>query len=102
MVSESCHFGQGGHICVKMSSRHIGPCIYGYIVQYRVRVYSVETGVLFRGVKRPEREVNSSPPSSAVVENLWTNNSTIPIFVHDVNMAKHTCALYCVHIYMHL
>jgi len=36
------------------------------------------TGALFLVVKRPEREANHSPASSAEVKNTWICNSTHP------------------------
>jgi hypothetical protein len=36
-------------------------------------------GALFLGVKRPEREADHSPPSSAEVKNEWSYISTPPI-----------------------
>jgi hypothetical protein len=40
-------------------------------------------GALSLGVKRPEREVDHSPPSSAEVKNEWTYTSAPPI-LHGV------------------
>jgi hypothetical protein len=40
--------------------------------------YLICTGV-FPGLKRPEREVNSSPPSSEDFKNRWSYTSTLPI-----------------------
>jgi hypothetical protein len=49
-------------------------------------------GFLFSGYrcsflrfKRPGREVNYSPPSSAEVTNEWSCTSTPPICLHDVD-----------------
>jgi hypothetical protein len=36
------------------------------------------------GVKRPGREADHSPPSSAEVKNAWHYNSTPPIRLHGV------------------
>jgi len=36
----------------------------------------MDTGGFLIGVKRPEREPDYSPPSSAGVKNAWTYNST--------------------------
>jgi hypothetical protein len=41
-------------------------------------------GALYLGVKRPGRETDNSPPSSAEVKNAWSYNSTPPIRLHDV------------------
>jgi len=41
-------------------------------------------GALFLGVKRPGREVDHSPPSSAEVKNAWNYTSTPPIRLHGV------------------
>jgi len=40
--------------------------------------------VLSAGLKRPERESNQSPPSSAEVNNAWSYISTPPIRLHGV------------------
>jgi hypothetical protein len=34
------------------------------------------------GVKRPRREADHSPPSSAEVKNAWSYTSTTPINLH--------------------
>jgi hypothetical protein len=39
-------------------------------------------GSLSLGVKRPGREVDLSPPSSAEVKNAWSYTSTPPIRLH--------------------
>jgi hypothetical protein len=39
-------------------------------------------GALSVGVKRPGREANHSPPSSAEVKNAWSYASTPPIRLH--------------------
>ena len=44
--------------------------------------YSRGTGVFSRVVKRPRREVDHSPPSSAEVKNEWRDTSTPPICLH--------------------
>jgi hypothetical protein len=41
-------------------------------------------GALSLGVKRPEREADHSPPSSAEVKNAWSYTSTPPIRRHGV------------------
>jgi hypothetical protein len=41
-------------------------------------------GVLSLGVRRPEREADNSPPSSAEVKNAWNYTSTPPIRLHGV------------------
>jgi hypothetical protein len=38
----------------------------------------------FPGVKRPGREADHSPPSSAEVKNAWSYTSTAPIRLHGV------------------
>jgi hypothetical protein len=38
--------------------------------------YPMGTRVSFSGVKRPEREIDHSPPSSAEVKNAWSYTST--------------------------
>jgi hypothetical protein len=46
--------------------------------------YPMGTGALSLGVKRPGREANHSPPSSAEVKNAWSCTSTPPICLHGV------------------
>jgi hypothetical protein len=41
-----------------------------------------QSGILPRGVKRPEREAEYSPPSSAEVKNAWNYTSTLQIRLH--------------------
>jgi hypothetical protein len=41
-------------------------------------------GSLSLRVKRPGREANHSPPSSAEVKNAWSYTSTSPISLHGV------------------
>jgi hypothetical protein len=41
-------------------------------------------GALSLGVKRPRREADHSPPSSAEVTNVWIYTSTPPIRLHGV------------------
>jgi len=41
-------------------------------------------GALSLGVKRPGREADHSPPSSAEVKNAWSYTSTTPIRLRDV------------------
>jgi hypothetical protein len=41
--------------------------------------YPMGTGGSFPGVKRPGREADHSPPSSAEVKNSWSYTSTPPI-----------------------
>jgi hypothetical protein len=42
----------------------------------------------FPGVKRPGREVNHLPPSSAEVKNVWSHTSTPPICLHGLDREK--------------
>jgi hypothetical protein len=42
------------------------------------------SGALSIGVKRPGREADHSPPSSAEVKNAWNYTSTPPIRLHGV------------------
>jgi hypothetical protein len=44
----------------------------------------VEGRALFLGVKRPEREADHSPPSSAEVKDAWSYTTTPPICLHGV------------------
>jgi hypothetical protein len=46
--------------------------------------YPVGTRDSFPGVKRPGREADHSPPSSAEVKNAWRYASTPPIRLHGV------------------
>jgi hypothetical protein len=41
-------------------------------------------GALSLGVKRPGREADHSPPSSAKVKNAWSYTSTPPICLHGM------------------
>jgi hypothetical protein len=41
-------------------------------------------GALSLGVKRPKREADHSPPSSAEVKNAWSYTSTPPFRLHGV------------------
>jgi hypothetical protein len=41
-------------------------------------------GALSLGVKRPRREAEHSPPSSAEVKNAWSYTSTLPVRLHGV------------------
>jgi hypothetical protein len=43
-----------------------------------------EPGALSLGLRRPGREANHSPPSSAEVKNAWSYTSTPPIRLHGV------------------
>jgi hypothetical protein len=46
--------------------------------------YPMVPGALSLGVKRPGREADHSPPSSAEVKNAWSNTSTLPIRLHGM------------------
>jgi hypothetical protein len=46
--------------------------------------YRMGTRGFFLGVKRPARETDHSPPSSAEVKNAWSCTSTPPVHLHDV------------------
>jgi hypothetical protein len=41
-------------------------------------------GALSLGVKRPGREADHSPPSSAEAKNAWSYTSTLPVRLHGV------------------
>jgi hypothetical protein len=41
-------------------------------------------GILSLGVKRPGREADHSPPSSAEIKNEWSYTSTPPTCLHGV------------------
>jgi hypothetical protein len=46
-------------------------------------------GVLFLGVKRPGREADCSPLSSAEVKNVWSYTSTPPYVLMAWRLIKH-------------
>jgi hypothetical protein len=46
--------------------------------------YGYVGGGSFPGVKRPGREVDHSPPSSAEFNNAWIYTSTLPVCLHGV------------------
>jgi hypothetical protein len=46
--------------------------------------YGNRPGALSLGLKRPGREADHSPPSSAEVKNAWSYTSTPPICLHGV------------------
>jgi hypothetical protein len=54
-------------------------------------------GALSLGVKRPGREADHSPPSSAEVKNAWSYTSTPPIRLHGVVLSKAQGQLYLYH-----
>jgi hypothetical protein len=41
-------------------------------------------GALSLGVKRPGREADHSPPSTAEFKNAWSYTSTLPVRLNDV------------------
>jgi hypothetical protein len=45
---------------------------------------------LSMGVKRPRREADHSPPSSAEVKNAWSYTSTLPIRLHGIVLSYST------------
>jgi hypothetical protein len=47
-------------------------------------------GALSLGIKRPEREVDNSPPSRAEVKNTWSSTSTSPIRLHGAVLSWST------------
>jgi hypothetical protein len=46
-------------------------------------------GAFSLDIKRPGREADHSPPSSAKVKKVWSYTSTLPISLHDVGLVKH-------------
>ena len=42
------------------------------------------SGVLFRGIKRPEHAVDHSPPATFEIKNVWRCTITIPLCLHGV------------------
>jgi hypothetical protein len=50
--------------------------------------HSVGVGAVSRGVKRPGREVEHTPPSSADVKNKWSYTSAAAMFLHGVGRDK--------------
>jgi hypothetical protein len=51
------------------------------------------SGILSLGVKRPGREADHSPPSSAEVKNAWSYVSTLPIRLRGVVLSYSTGTL---------
>jgi hypothetical protein len=49
--------------------------------------YPMGTGGSFTGVKRPGRDADQSPPSSAEVKNMWSYTSIPPIYLHGVMLS---------------
>jgi hypothetical protein len=49
--------------------------------------YLMGTRGSFPGVKRPEREADHSPPSSAEVKNAWSYTTASPIRLHGVMLS---------------
>jgi hypothetical protein len=49
----------------------------------------MNTGILSLGVKRPRREADHSPPSSAEVKNAWSYTSTPPYVFIAWCLVKH-------------
>jgi len=49
--------------------------------------YQMGTGALNPGVRRAEREVDHSPPSSAEVKNVWRYTSTHPQRLYGVMLS---------------
>jgi hypothetical protein len=47
-------------------------------------------GALFLGIKRPWREADHSPPSSAEVKNAWSYTYTPPTRLHGVVLSQST------------
>jgi hypothetical protein len=56
--------------------------------------YPVGTGVLSSGVKRPGREANHSPPSTAEVKNVYSHTPTPPYVCKPWCLVKHQGQLY--------
>jgi hypothetical protein len=50
----------------------------------RTASYTMGTGGSFPGVKRPGREADHSPSTSAEVKKKWIHTSTPPQRLHDV------------------
>jgi hypothetical protein len=48
--------------------------------------YPMGAGDSFPGVKRPGREPDHSPPSSAEVRNVWSYTSTPQVRIHGVEL----------------
>jgi hypothetical protein len=55
---------------------------------------------LFLGVKRPWREADHSPPSSAEVKNERRNTFTSPMRLHDVVLSYSTGTILPLHFYL--
>lgn len=56
--------------------------------------YALGTKVLFRGVKRPGREVYHSPPSSAEIRNEWIYTSAPSACLHGAEKENFTFSFY--------
>jgi hypothetical protein len=95
--TETYRYGQDGNICVTDTSR----CVYLWIY-YRASRSSLFSEYLYYVpvIKWPGLEVNKSPLSTAISNNQWCYNSTLPIFVQGTNRAKRT--LFCVLTYIYL
>ena len=52
--------------------------------------YSMGTGILLRGVKRPGRDVNHALPPRADVKNEWSHTFAPPICLHGVGKEDFT------------
>ena len=60
--------------------------------------YSMGTTVLSRGVKRPRREIDHSPASTADATNDWSCTSFPFVCIHDVDRDKFTLVFnFCLH-----
>jgi hypothetical protein len=60
------------------------PAVISVLPIHTARKYNWVPGALSRGVKRPGREADHSPPSSTEVSNAWSYTSTLPIRLHGM------------------
>jgi len=54
-------------------------------------------GSFARGIKRPERDADHSPPSSDEIKNEWSYASTTPTHLHGVYRGKFSCSYLLYH-----
>ena len=47
--------------------------------------YSLVIVIFFSGLRRPGRDIDYSPPSSAEVKSSWSYTSTSPVYFHGVD-----------------
>jgi hypothetical protein len=71
------------------------PDLWSFIIIHAIsRRIQWVPGALSLGLKRPGREADHSPPSSAEVKNAWSCISTPPIRLHGVVLSQAQGKLY--------